>query len=949
MAKELASGRRRGWDSLQEPSHTPRRRSRHTVTVGRNVQNADGTPRAEGRGHDPTPATVTSRRTLSSPGGSVISVAVLRGGAAAGYYLQAQGCEHALVQDLTGSRAVEQSVMPGVDLGYYVNGRELPGRWVGGGSHALGLDGGFTRTDARVLEQLLEGRNEGNVLVAPVWRRDDTGARVDVRRAGFDVTFSAPKSVSTLMALADPETVGQVMAAHEQAVTEALGLLERLAARVARGHHGDGQRAPRIATSGLVGAAFTHTTSRALDPQLHTHVVLANLAQGSDGRWSALDSRTLHREATTASYLYQHLLRAELTRRLGVGWTGIDRGVAEVEGVPLPVRREFSTRRRQIETALAERAGSQLGPGLRGRARQLAARAACLATRPGKRHTPPAELRQNWAERATAAGFSPDDLAELLTRRAAAPPTVELASLDRRVLGADGVTREQSTFNQGALLRELISHLPPGAAVSTDQLLDTTAALVRTDEVVPVLTGDGRAYTTRDLLITEAQTLALASRTDRILAQLDKKTVAAAAVRANALRPEQQRVVFSLLTSGRPVEVLAGPAGCGKTAGLALATRTWADAGITVTGTAVAALTAQGLQEASGAPSVSLARALSQPDRHLPAGGVLLVDEAGMIGTRQLHQLLTTASGRDCKVVLVGDPEQLPELEAGGMFARLTQEPSALRLEGHHRQQQPWERDALQDLRSGDITSALDTYREHGRLHTHHDRDSLHTQAVTAYLHARNEQTDPWQIVLLASSRDDVRQLNHHVRQALLQRGQLGKKALHVDTDRGPVDYRVGDQVLITRNDHPRRLLNGTTATVTGLDRDGLALHTATGAHVTVDRDWLAAGQLDHGYAMTLHKAQGRTVHTALVVGNESLSAQAGYVGLSRGTHANHLFLSSRDLHDLSTDCGSRVRHRPTEPARETGALTRDTRRRLAIDHRIAGPTRASRDEGRAS
>jgi conjugative relaxase-like TrwC/TraI family protein len=867
----------------------------------------------------------------------VISVAVLRGGAAAGYYVQAHGCEHELVQDLTRSREAEPSMSLGADLGYYVNGRDLPGRWIGGGSRALGLAGACSDADGgRALQELLEGRHDGQALVAPVWRRDDTGARVDVRRAGFDVTFSAPKSVSTLMALADPDTVGQVMAAHEHAVTEALGLLERLAARVARGHQGDGQRAPRIASNGMVGAAFTHTTSRALDPQLHTHVVLANLAQGTDGRWSALDSRTLHREATTASYLYQHLLRAQLTQRLGVAWTDVDRGVAEIDGVPLPVRREFTTRRRQIEAALTRR-GVKAGAELRGRARQLAARAACLATRPIKRHAAAAELRQWWAERAAAAGFSTEDLAILLARPTAEPVVPELEPLAARVLAADGVTREQSTFGQGALLRELITHLPPGAAVSTNDLLATTAALVRSDEVVPVLTGDGRAYTTRDLLTTEAQTLALAARSDQVLGTVDKARVAAAVARASGLRPEQQRVAFAILTSGRPVEVIAGPAGCGKTAGLAVATRTWHDAGVEVAGIAVAALTAQGLEAASGAPSVSLARALAQPERHLPSGGVLLVDEAGMTGTRQLHQILTAAAERACKVVLVGDPEQLPELEAGGMFARLAKQPAAHQLAGHHRQQHQWERDALQALRDGDITTALAAYRECGRLHTHHDQHAVHAQAVAAYLDARS-QSHPWQTVLLAPSRDDVRLLNDHVRHALVRRGQLGKKALQVDTDNGPVDYRVGDQVLITRNDHRRGLLNGTTATITRLDRDGLTLQTADGESAEVDRAWLAAGQLDHGYAMTLHKAQGRTVHTALVVGSDSLSAQAGYVGLSRGTHANHLFLSSRDLHELTTDCGSRVQHLRAEATHRRGALTRDSRQHLATDWSTAQP-----------
>jgi ATP-dependent exoDNAse (exonuclease V) alpha subunit len=166
----------------------------------------------------------------------------------------------------------------------------------------------------------------------------------------------------------------------------------------------------------------------------------------------------------------------------------------------------------------------------------------------------------------------------------------------------------------------------------------------------------------------------------------------------------------------------------------------------------------------------------------------------------------------------------------------------------------------------------------------------------------------------------------------LTEQGELSQQALHVNTDDGPVDYRVGDQVLVTRNDHPRGLLNGTTATVTRLDQDGLTLATAPGRRIDVDRAWLATGQLDHGYAMTLHKAQGRTVHTALVVGSDSMSIQAGYVGLSRGTHANHLFLSTPDLRDLTTDCSSRVQHRRARQTERPPALGRDVRRQLAGD-----------------
>lgn len=858
----------------------------------------------------------------------MISVATLAGAGSARYYTRTDGCERELLRDIAepvgGSRALDGR--PDA-IGYYVNGRELPGEWVGRGSRALGLAGHLQSQDARTLQDLLEGRYGRAELVRPVWRLDDSGVRVDVRRAGFDVTFSAPKSVSILMALGDRALAQQVVAAHREAAAEALDLLERLSARAARGHQGDGQQAPRIDTDGFVAAAFTHTTSRSLDPQLHTHVVIANLARGVDGRWSALDSRTLHREATTASYLYQHRLRAELAERLGVAWTQIERGVAEIDGIPVAVRREFSTRRRQIEQAL-DRSPAK---GVKGRARHLAAQAACLVTRPAKRHESAEDLRRQWVERAIAAGFGPDQLASLLDRPTASSVPVPLDEVVARALSPEGVTREETTFRQGELLRELIGQLPPGAPTSTHELLAATADAVSTDQVVPVITADGRAYTTADLLKAETSTFALATRGGN-LARLDRAQVAAAVAQAAALRTEQRRVAFELLTSGRPVDVVTGPAGCGKTAGLALATDVWRAGGFDVAGTAVAALTAQGLEHASGAPAVSLARTVGQPDRHIPRRGVLLVDEAGMIGTRQLHLLLSLAADRDCKVVLVGDPQQLSELEAGGMFARLTAEPNALVLEGHHRQQRSWERDALLQLRAGEVAAALEAYRKHERLHTHHDPERVRDEAVAAYLHNRAEQPEPWQTVLLASNRDDVRDLNERVRTQLHAARKLGKDELTVETDDGPIGFRRGEQVLVTRNDHARGLLNGTTAIVTALHPDGVTVQTTSGRQVRVDQQWLREGRLDHGYAMTLHKAQGRTVHTALVVGSDTLTAQAGYVGLSRGTHANHLFVSTRDLHDLTTDCGGTVRHRPSLPSTRPALLSRDSRQRLALE-----------------
>ena len=284
--------------------------------------------------------------------------------------------------------------------------------------------------------------------------------------------------------------------------------------------------------------------------------------------------------------------------------------------------------------------------------------------------------------------------------------------------------------------------------------------------------------------------------------------------------------------------------------------------------------------------------------------------------------------------MLVGDPAQLPEIEAGGAFARLTREPGALHLEGHGRQTDRWEREALMALRAGDAAAALDAYQQHDRLHLHADRDDLQAELVSDYLRARREEADPWQVAVLAPHRSEVTDLNQLIRAQLVADRVLSRRSLKVTTEDGAVDYRKGDQVIVTRNNHDRDLLNGARGAVHTLKRDGIVVQLTDGRRVTLDRTWLAGGDLDHGYAMTLHKAQGRTVTTSLVLGDESLSQEGGYVGLSRGTVSNHLYLLSDDEHALR-DCSPQAAARAsTSGPGMTRALTRNTRHELANDLR---------------
>src|SRR4051794_16202274 len=224
---------------------------------------------------------------------------------------------------------------------YYLDPAEARGEWLGRGARQLGLSGDV---GADELRRVLASEHPTRPLRL---RRPSPRATL----AAFDMTFSAPKSVSVLFGLGDERMATAVRAAHAAAVQDAFAYLERTAAAVRRGHNG----VIVLPAEGFIAAAFRHRSSRAGDPQLHTHVVVANVARGADGHWSALDGRRLYQHARSARAVYPAVLRAELTRRLGIEWTAVRNGIAEVNGVPRAVTRSFSRRRADIEAALAER------------------------------------------------------------------------------------------------------------------------------------------------------------------------------------------------------------------------------------------------------------------------------------------------------------------------------------------------------------------------------------------------------------------------------------------------------------------------------------------------------------------------------------------------------------------------------------------------------------------
>ena len=750
---------------------------------------------------------------------------------------------------------------------YYTNSGEAPGEWIGAAVAELGLSGLVQDVD---LHAVLSGLHP-QTLVGLV--------RANQKVPGFDLTFSAPKSVSLLWALTpDPAVAREVMAAHDAAVRAAVGWLEREATFVRRGRNGVHQ----LDGSGLVAAAFRHRLSRAGDPQLHTHVLAANMTRGADGKWSALDARHLYWQARTAGALYRSELRRLLTQEIGVAWTPADeRGFHEIEGITPAQRREFSRRRQDIEQVLAER-------GIGG---AEAARVATLHSRQAKDYTVNADdLRTEWQQRADGVGLTDDRLRALTNRRSLAPPTG--ASVIAGEFGRELVEHD-STFAKSDVLQALAARHTAGATIDD---LDREADAFLRESLVVRLSADARGprYTTAEQLDLEKHVLERAEAGRHRGLAVVEKPHAERFTSSRSLSREQQRMVEHLVTSGNAVDVVVGVAGSGKTTALAAAHDAWRSNNTPVIGAALAARAAAELQAGSGIPSTTIASlliALEGPINRLPAGGVLVIDEGGMVGTRDIARILDIAHRDSAKVVLVGDHRQLPEINAGGAFAALVHRLDAVTLKENRRQRSRRHRATLRHLRHGNPAAALHRLRERGDLVTTDTRSELLDRMIEDWENARARGGS---VLMLAARRSVVAELNDRARKHRRAAGDLGPDAI-VIAGKG---FALGDRVIAHRNLRSMGLVNGAQGTVIAAVGGTVSVALDKGNSVVVPRAYLEQGHLTHAYAATIHKAQGATVDHALVLADYALAREGAYVGLSRGKRTNRLYATAVDVAD---------------------------------------------------
>ena len=788
-------------------------------------------------------------------------------------------------------RYYEQQVAHGAD-DYYAGRGEAPGEWVGAGADALGLSG---RVSADQFGALIAGRHPS-----------DPGVRLRSRCAGraptvaaLDLTFSAPKSVSVLAAVGPDELTAELILAHEEALRAVLVYLENTAVEVRRGV--DGRRVR--AGEGLIAAAYRHRMSRALDPQLHTHVVAANLTRGPDGRYTALHGTSLYCAARTAGFLYQAHLRVLISERLGLEWGPVHKGAAELREVPEVVLEEFSKRRREM---LGEARAGGIGMDSKAAAESLA-----IATRDRKRYGVDTHgWREEVRARAGELGLGGREIAGLLRhgRERLAAGLVERESVDERGVGdhlasAEGLTERANTFDERAVLQEFAASAEAGALVG--EVRARAGRFAEREDVIPTRLGE---MTTTELVECERRLIeAAVGRAGERSGLVDSRIADRAIASGEAsLTDEQAAAVRATVCCGHGVTVIEALAGTGKTYTAGALRRVYERAGCEVIGVAPTARAARELSERAGIASRTLDRLLIELERlgdELPQRCVVVLDEAGMAPTRLSARLLQAAERAGVKVIAIGDPGQLASVQAGGWLAAVGRTLGAVRFTEVMRQRDPAERRALAALHDGVPRRYLQWAERAGRIQTFNKRARACERAVSEWTQATNA-AGLAQAVMIARDNDARTELNDAARERMRALGLLGDERCY-----GALSLAAGDRVICRRNDRLLDLDNGTRGTVRHLDNDRVVIETDSRLIRELPANYVCE-HVEHAYALTGHGMQGATVERAIVLASpRDLTAGWSYTALSRARDTTRLLIEDERITQERSELAPDARH----------------------------------------
>jgi conjugative relaxase-like TrwC/TraI family protein len=715
----------------------------------------------------------------------------------------------------------------------------------------------------------------------------------------FDCTIAAPKSVSLMRALTDSTTEKVMGAANKVAAQAAFDYL---------GEHAGYTRATNKLTGkvelqklpGVVGAAFQHETSRDGDPHLHLHLIVFNRQARADGKLVTIDSESLHHEAKAAGMIYQATLRRELAR-YGFEWehVGEHTGMAELAGVPRATIKAWSRRSTRLRQWAAQHL-VVMNDTLR--ARQLAA--AQRATRPKKPESLSWEtLKEQW--RVDARGFNLDRRA---WQRARAEREAEhRSSFDRRRLSQMAAKIPKAGFTRADMVELMAAHWPVigDGDVRTEVEAAVEEVSMRISAPRQAHNREGNERYTIDLVVAEEKAIFdMLDRAD------PRAIIAVNDAELAGLGDDQAAAIAEIGRSPQLVQLLQAPAGAGKThclKALRQAAHRRHKTVYVIAPTGKAVDTA--INDQAGDHGHTVAKALHMlEDGRLTLNdqSLVVVDEASMIGTPELHKLMSAVTNAGAKLLLVGDQYQLaPVLSRGGMFEQLANDlPWTQKLEQVWRLKDPREKRASLQLRNGTdkrLKKAVQWYHDHDRINLG-DPVAMAEDTYANYLADRQAGKDT---LIICDTWEMTDSLNRRLHTAL----RRSDTTVGVSRDQ---HVSVGDIILTRDNDATisvtradgstaDQVRNGNRWSVIDIDTDKNVLHavrggnnmTGDGAHATFTREY-AQQHITLGYATTVHSAQGVTADTCHSLMGVKATRTLAYVAMTRGRHSNKAYLYER-------------------------------------------------------
>lgn len=800
---------------------------------------------------------------------------------------------------------------------YYLEGGEPQGRWLGSAVAELGLP---EIVDSSQLYNLFDGLDpDGNRPLIQMQRHEGKQGH----RPGWDLTFSAPKAVSVLWSQLPEQERTLIQEAHFMSVRTALEFLEEKAILTRRGKGGQ-----NLEKAKALIATFEHGTSRAQDPQLHTHALLMNICQREDGTWGSVSALSVFQAKMAAGALYRAHLAATLSAELGLDILP-DGTSFTIDGVPKGVCQFFSQRRADV-LAEIEKSGVTSAAG---------AAKVTLESRQPKEEISRSQLFADWQRAGVDIGFGTQE-AERIVRKGREVEKTPGKAIEE---AASKLLADGAHFSEVDFVRRLAEKGQVNGLSGTDVRRLSQMILGESPDVVRL--GPERRgvhYTFKHVLEDENRFFEVCSEMDSNgTRMLCPDLVSKEINKANAKNPdkklleEQESAVRWLTCQTGDIAIMNGIAGSGKTHTLATAARAWEEAGFNVRGLALSGRASRELSEKADIECTTIAKALYELDkmpmairwsdqgRHLYFDlkgcqfelndkSVLIVDEAGMVNTSHFLQLAQACQEAGAKLVAVGDPRQLQAIEGASPFGEMIDRFGSAVLDEILRQRDSWAKSAVRDFADGKAGEALTKFAENGLLTLADTQDSARKKLFDAWLESDASIKDK---LILTDRREDAKLLNKMAQEA--RKDELGLAWVTV----GESTLYMGDRISITKTSQARGINNGDRGTLVAINPlpgyKTATIKLDSGEKVTID--YAQFPHLDLGYASTTHRAQGETVSEAYILtGSTMQDKHLAYVQGSRAKEKSHFFMTESEAGENLSDIVHRMeRDRQRTTARQ--------------------------------